>query len=387
MIKSYYRCCCINEPAIFGHCVHLKLGHRFHALLKVYSNLDNTSPLVRSLSIVIYLWIKCQACDEGNKAISRCMDCDHFLCQECQRAHERLAVMKSHQIYTLSQLRSGEITYKSKLRDFTPKCQTHTDQNISLYCKTCEKLVCLMCSVLDHVNPKHSLVGLPEALDECKQDIAQLVAKVEKSKTELNNALSATEKSRKKLDSMFADTNKKISIKAEKEVTRIREEEGKLKQEAEKIHKDRVKTFETAITKNNQVVNQSVNKLDEVNRLMDQASCCEILALQQKLIHYLKELTEIHPEKVSVRLSFMDFEGGERSLGRLVLEDESNIKLKAAAGVSSRLGSMCLKEKWGLENRYKDIWIKTHTVWTWAYNVAAFSNNQIVIADIMNTNC
>ena len=31
--------------------------------------------------------IKCQACDEENQAISRCMDCDHFLCQECQRAH------------------------------------------------------------------------------------------------------------------------------------------------------------------------------------------------------------------------------------------------------------------------------------------------------------
>ena len=81
---------------------------------------------------------------------------------------------------------------------------------------------------------------------------------------------------------------------------------------------------------------------------MDQASQCEILALQQKLFHYLKELTEIQPEKVSVRLSFMDFEEGERSLGRLVLEDKSNIELKATAGVSSRLGSMCLKEKWAL---------------------------------------
>ena len=306
--------------------------------------------------------IKCQACDEGNKAISRCMDCDHFLCQECQRAHERMAVMKSHQIYTLSQLRSGEITYKSKLRDFTPKCETHTDQNISLYCNTCEKLVCVLCSVLDHVNPKHSLVGLPEALDKCKQDVAQLVAKVEKSKTELNNALSETKKFRKKLDSMFADTNKKISKKADKEVTRIREEERKLKQEAEKIYKDRVKTFETAVTKNSQVVNQSVNKLDEVNRLMDQASRCEILALQQKLIHYLKELTAIKPEKVSVRLSFMDFEEGERSLGRLVLEDESNIELKAAGWGIIKTWKYVSEREMGTENRYKDIWTKTHTV-------------------------
>ena len=36
---SCYRCCCVNEPVIFSHCVHLKLGHRFHALLKVCSAL------------------------------------------------------------------------------------------------------------------------------------------------------------------------------------------------------------------------------------------------------------------------------------------------------------------------------------------------------------
>ena len=33
MIRSYYQYCCINEPVIFSHCVHLKLGRRFHALL------------------------------------------------------------------------------------------------------------------------------------------------------------------------------------------------------------------------------------------------------------------------------------------------------------------------------------------------------------------
>ena len=40
MIKSYYRCCCKNEP------VHLQSpGHRFHALLNVCSDRDNTAPL------------------------------------------------------------------------------------------------------------------------------------------------------------------------------------------------------------------------------------------------------------------------------------------------------------------------------------------------------
>ena len=45
MIRSYYRCCCINEPVIFSHCVHLKLGHWFHAPWKVCSDCDDIVPL------------------------------------------------------------------------------------------------------------------------------------------------------------------------------------------------------------------------------------------------------------------------------------------------------------------------------------------------------
>ena len=45
MIRSCYRCCCINEPVIFSHFVNLKLGHWFHALSKVCTDSDDTAPL------------------------------------------------------------------------------------------------------------------------------------------------------------------------------------------------------------------------------------------------------------------------------------------------------------------------------------------------------
>ena len=51
MIRSYYRSCCINERVIFSHCVHLKLGHRFHALLKVCSDRDDAVPLMAEVDM------------------------------------------------------------------------------------------------------------------------------------------------------------------------------------------------------------------------------------------------------------------------------------------------------------------------------------------------
>ncbi|XP_038054654.1 E3 ubiquitin-protein ligase TRIM56-like [Patiria miniata] len=235
--------------------------------------------------------IKCQACDEENQAVSRCTDCDHFLCQECQKAHGRMTVMKSHKIYTLAELRSGEIVYKSKLRDEVPKCGKHPDQNLNVYCNTCEQVICLMCTVLDHGNPKHSLIGLSEAFGKCKKKVEELVSKVSKSKTELNTTIENTCTTRKKLDTMFANTKKKISEKADQEVAMIRQEEQKLLKETGRIYQERVTTFEAAQANNSKEVTQTEHKLEEVKQLKNQASCYEILELQQKLLHNLNEST------------------------------------------------------------------------------------------------
>ncbi|XP_038054676.1 E3 ubiquitin-protein ligase TRIM71-like [Patiria miniata] len=198
------------------------------------------------------------------------MDCDHFLCQECQKAHGRMTLMKSHKIYTLAQLRSGEIVYKSKLREEVPKCGKHPDQNLNVYCDTCEQVICLACTVLHHGNQKHSLIGLSEAFGKCKKKVEELVSKVSKSKTELNTTIEKTCTTRKKLDNVFANTKKKISEKADQEVAVIRQEEQKLLKETDRIYKERVTMFEAAQANNSKEVTQTEHKLEEVKQLMNQ---------------------------------------------------------------------------------------------------------------------
>ncbi|XP_038054606.1 E3 ubiquitin-protein ligase TRIM71-like [Patiria miniata] len=319
--------------------------------------------------------IKCQNCDEENQAISRCMDCDHFLCQECQKAHGRIAVVKSHKIYTLAQLRSGEIVYKSKLREEVPKCGKHQDQNLNVYCNTCAQVICTTCSVLDHA--KHSLIGLPVAFDKCKKKVEELVAKVGKNKTELNTTIEKTCISRNKLHIMFANTKKKISEKADQEVAKIRQEEQKLLKETDRIYQKRVTTFDAAQSNNSKDVTQTKHKLDEVKRLMNQASCYEILELQQKLLHNLSELTGKQPQQVPDKLTFMDFEEGERSLGRLILKEEP----KAAAKQSPRPARSCVKEKWELKTDIKNFELGN----TRLRHVSALSDNNIVLTNLKNT--
>ena len=57
MIRSYYCCCSMNKPVIFSHCVHLIVGHRFHALLKVCSDRDDIIKKAGTYTGCFFLYI------------------------------------------------------------------------------------------------------------------------------------------------------------------------------------------------------------------------------------------------------------------------------------------------------------------------------------------
>ncbi|XP_033627525.1 probable E3 ubiquitin-protein ligase MID2 [Asterias rubens] len=320
--------------------------------------------------------VKCQACKRDHTAVSRCIDCEHFICQECQQAHQHMAILESHTIYSLAQLQSGVVTYRSKIREYIPKCGKHSDQTLNIYCNTCQKLECTTCTVLDHGNPKHDLIGIPEALDKCKQEVTELVAKAEKCKADIQTAMEQASESRKKLESSYAETSMKISLKAAKERAKITEKEKQLKQEAESVYKDRVQTFETAEATNTKEVTQVEHKLDEVNQFMTQASSHEILDFKLKLINNLDELTKKQGENVSDRLSFLEFEEYERSVGRLVLEDEQQAKAEVQAKEHETINT---KQKWKLKESFSQFGF---TEFKTGEFVAAFSDSEIVVLDI-----
>ncbi|XP_022103863.1 uncharacterized protein LOC110986358 [Acanthaster planci] len=326
--------------------------------------------------------IKCQACDEENQALSRCMDCDHFLCKECQRAHKRMISMKSHTIYTLAQLQSGEVTYKSKIREYTPKCMKHPDQSLSIYCTECKKLVCTTCAILDH--DKHPRIGLPEALDKCKQDIANISEKAERNKTKLKAYISEVDKTDKDIKTMYENTSKKISIKADMEVAKIREkieqirgEQSKLKQEADTIFKDRAKVLETTRATNVSHVTMIENKLEEVNRFVAQASCYEILDFSEKLLHNLGAVIAEGQPKILPHCmsSFMDFEEGTgRSLGKLVLKDEKTLKSDVTAPRSQT------SKRWELKTEITTYGHQNQNL-VLADEIGSLSNNEMVVLE------
>ncbi|XP_060082552.1 E3 ubiquitin-protein ligase TRIM71-like [Ylistrum balloti] len=90
-------------------------------------------------------------CDQcGEQATSRCGECEDFLCLECDQAHQKTKLTKSHRVISLETLRNSSI---ESLHN-KPTCQVpgHEGYSLGNFCakETCNQPVCRLCVGNEH---------------------------------------------------------------------------------------------------------------------------------------------------------------------------------------------------------------------------------------------
>ncbi|XP_048241246.1 tripartite motif-containing protein 45-like [Haliotis rufescens] len=133
------------------------------------------------LKIVKGLHLPCTHCPDGNPAMSRCDDCGVFLCQECLNAHKRVKLMRDHQPVSFKEMKKQP----GKSFNRHHKCAQH-DQPLQFYCYTCEKIVCVSCTVVDHKEGNgHNVVSVNEAHRKKAKSIDDTLVKLRQKAEEL----------------------------------------------------------------------------------------------------------------------------------------------------------------------------------------------------------
>ncbi|XP_072043929.1 E3 ubiquitin-protein ligase TRIM56-like [Amphiura filiformis] len=106
--------------------------------------------------------IVCNSCDEELVAVSKCLDCDQYLCAPCLKAHKRFPALREHAIATFDEIKTGKIRPRSSIKRQL-MCNRHPGNKAEIFCTTCEMPICHICATLKHKSPDHECIEASEA--------------------------------------------------------------------------------------------------------------------------------------------------------------------------------------------------------------------------------
>ncbi|XP_072042961.1 E3 ubiquitin-protein ligase TRIM56-like [Amphiura filiformis] len=131
--------------------------------------------------------IVCNCCDEELVAVSKCLDCDQYLCSPCLKAHRRFSALREHAIATFDEIKTGKIRPRSSIKRQL-MCNRHPGNKAEIFCTTCEMPICHICATLKHKSPDHECIEASEATESRRKHASEGLVKLDAVKTRFTEA-------------------------------------------------------------------------------------------------------------------------------------------------------------------------------------------------------
>ena len=154
---------------------------------------------------------KCGECEliEDYRAsmVMWCVDCDSYLCRECDKQHKRMNIFKSHKMMTIEQFKaqSPNIVFASRHPEYRI-CKYH-NKPLDVYCRTCNITICQMCVTKIHNQHHYDFVN--KVADEKRDNVKVVVAQLEAMMKEVKNHIGKVENADNELNNE-TDTERQI---------------------------------------------------------------------------------------------------------------------------------------------------------------------------------
>ena len=226
--------------------------------------------------------LKCDDCQKNGSVVALCVDCELYLCKVCHEYHSNKS--SEHNIVSLGDVSSAPV---QKVLN----CPEHPKNELDYYCKTCDKIVCLYCTVRDHVGHTHDIVE--KTASEHRNMLRKIITPVDDMIGNLSKA-----------EANIVSTQKKI-----------KEQASEIDQEIDKSYDEQLK------------------ELNEHHKWLKEQLCRAVSRKEDALKEQLEEMKSVQEELVSIKGLREDL---EKTPDRKVLSKKQEDVEKEVKRVSDR---------------------------------------------------
>ena len=231
--------------------------------------------------------VQCDECDEDEPVVAYCPECNMFFCQICNEPHKRSKRFRGHGIVPLTELRSNKDTQlQAKVK--IPPCNDH-NYELNHYCETCDKLVCLYCTVKDHNGHNHDTVN--NMASKHRNELKEVTAPVDGMIRDLSEAHDNIDKMGKKIRGQGDVVDKKIDQHYDELVQKLMKQKEQLKQQAHDAVSQKEKALRVQLEEV-EYAQAEVLSTKELKDAIEKSSDQEALSAKKQVIDRMQQITD-----------------------------------------------------------------------------------------------
>lgn len=241
----------------------------------------------------------CQYAGKTVDAVSLCLNCHDDMCGNCQEAHQKTKITRTHQVVPYEQVKNGlydhDIRQNQKL-----KCEEHEDSYLTSFCTDCEMLLCPECQTSAHVS--HNIVDFENALPKYSKQIKGLISSIKTRLPSIQNYCEFLEKYSENLDQTKEQLLTDTQTQAESLHRMIDECKDKLQQEIKESCEAEMNQAKDKL-KNLQIASTSLhNNAHFLNQLMAHGKPEEVLVMHREITSRLTQLIKMQMDGLTAKL-------------------------------------------------------------------------------------
>ncbi|XP_072282234.1 E3 ubiquitin-protein ligase TRIM33 isoform X2 [Pyxicephalus adspersus] len=176
----------------------------------------------------------CTSCEDNASAVGFCVECGEWLCKTCIEAHQRVKFTKDHMITKKEDVSSESVGASGQRPVF---CPVHKQEQLKLFCETCDRLTCRDCQLLEH--KEHRYQFLEEAFQNQKGAIENLLAKLLEKKNYVHFAATQVQNRIKEVNETNKRVEQEIKVAIFTLINEINKKGKSLLQQLESVTKER----------------------------------------------------------------------------------------------------------------------------------------------------
>ncbi|XP_022794828.1 tripartite motif-containing protein 45-like [Stylophora pistillata] len=226
----------------------------------------------------------CDHCDSGDPAVSRCTNCCVFMCEFCVTAHKRITATRSHEIFSLQEVRK----VGSKALVKPAFCEKHSGELLKLFCQTCQKTICRDCTIVDHREHKYDFVA--DIAEKEKSSVRAILEKCITKERAVAEALKAVQNMKSCVLTKISEVNQQVDNFIDRQAKILENHRAKLKFEAITQGRVTVKQLDNQADGLSSLLAQLRSGIDFTNQTIADGDDIKLLSLKTQLVQRLSQL-------------------------------------------------------------------------------------------------